>query len=144
MFCALPNIKKNESEGHEANHIGLGSLGLPEELGKRSRQGTAQLCLLWRPRPCAMLVPGVMAGSGVRVREMICQQFWTRPQPKLSSSAGSAVHGWRGSGSLRFPMQRPGKEGELWATGAKCGGDWDVTSDSRVGLPRLTVGGPCP
>lgn len=53
-----------------------------------------------------------------------------------------------GPGASASPMQRPGKEGELWAAGAKCGGDCEVTSHtekgSRVGLPRLKVGGPCP
>lgn len=53
-----------------------------------------------------------------------------------------------GLGASASPIQRPGNEGELWAAGAKCGGDWDVTShsekDSRVGLPRHKVGGPCP
>lgn len=53
-----------------------------------------------------------------------------------------------GLGASASSMQRLGKEGELWAGGAECGGDWDVTAhsekDSRVGLQRLKVGEPCP
>lgn len=60
--------------GQTTSAVGLGSSSLPEELGKRSCQGTTQLCLLWRPRPCAMPVWGFMAGLGIRDERMICQQ----------------------------------------------------------------------
>lgn len=36
-----------------------------------------------------------------------------------------------GLGASASPMQHLGKEGELWAAGAKCGGDWEVTSHSE-------------
>lgn len=100
-------------EDHEANHIGSGSLGLPEELGKRSRQGTAQLCLLRRPRPCAMLVPGVMAGLGVREQEGdLSTNSGLDLNPSLALQfAGLAVDGGDGGGETLLPQGTSGKRG---------------------------------